>query len=219
MKNPFFDLSEDSVRGTAFVAAANAARTGELTVFPTDTVYGLGTDAFSIAGANRIRDAKGRGRDVPLPVLIAEPSLLSTLGLEVSDSARRLCEKFWPGGLTVIVRAAPSLGWDLGRTNGTVALRMPNHEFVLELLRNVGPMAVSSANTHGRPPATSAQEAYQMLGETVSVYVEGGPSPLGAPSTIVDVTGPIPAVVRVGVISIESIRSEVAETALRRASG
>jgi tRNA threonylcarbamoyl adenosine modification protein (Sua5/YciO/YrdC/YwlC family) len=117
------------------------------------------------------------------------------------------------------VRAAPSLGWDLGQTDGTVALRMPNHEFVLELLRNVGPMAVSSANTHGRPPATSAQEAYQMLGETVSVYVEGGPSPLGAPSTIVDVTGPIPAVVRVGAISIESIRSEVAETALRRASG
>ena len=217
MTAQFFDLSEESMPVAAVAAASNAAREGGLVVFPTDTVYGLGTDAFSSIGNGRIREAKGRGRDVPTAVLIADPTLLTTLGLEVSDSAMKLGERFWPGGLTMIVRAAPSLGWDASESLDTVALRMPNHEFALELLRNVGPMAVSSANTHGKSPATSTTEAYQMLGETVSVYVNEGSSPLGAPSTIVDATGPIPAVVRVGAISIDSVRSVVAHTALRRA--
>jgi len=217
MSAQFFDLGDTSTRATALSTAANAARDGGLVVFPTDTVYGLGADAFSNIGTSGIRDAKGRGRDLPIPVLISEPALIKTLGFEVSDSATKLCEKFWPGGLTLIVRAAPSLGWDLGESSGTVAMRVPDDELALELLRNVGPMAVSSANTHGRPPANSAAEAYEMLGETVSVYVNDGATRPSAPSTIVDATGPIPALVRVGAISIDSIRSVVAETALRRA--
>lgn len=219
MTSQFFDSNDPSQRLAGLAAAANAARAGGLVVLPTDTVYGLGTDAFSGLGTHRIREAKGRGRDVPIPVLIANPSLLATLGFEVSDAAMKLCEKFWPGGLTVIVQASPSLGWDLGETNNTVALRMPNHDLVLELLATVGPMATSSANTHGRAPATTAGGAYEMLGETVSVYIEGGKSPVGAPSTIVDLCGPVPAVVRVGAISLSEIRQVVAETALRRAQG
>lgn len=217
MTSQFFDANEASGRTSGLIAAANAARAGELAVFPTDTVYGLGTDAFSGLGTHRIREAKGRGRDVPIPVLIADSNLLNTLGFQISDAAMRLCEKFWPGGLTVIVQASPSLGWDLGETANTVALRVPDHELVQELLRSVGPMAVSSANTHGRPPATTAAEAYEMLGETVSVYIEGGSSPKGAPSTIVDLCGPIPAVVRVGAIGLREIREVVADTAVRRA--
>ena len=219
MTSQFFDISQEDEKAAGLVAAANAARAGELVVFPTDTVYGLGTDAFSNQGAQRLREAKGRGRDVPIPVLIAEPGLLATLGFEVSDAAMKLCETFWPGGLTVIVKASPSLGWDLGDTGQTVALRVPDHVLVQELLGSVGPMAVSSANTHGRPPAATAAEAYQSLGETVSVYIEGGNTPLGAPSTIVDLCGPIPAVVRVGAVSLSEIRKVVAETALRRAKG
>jgi L-threonylcarbamoyladenylate synthase len=204
----FFDANETSGRTGGLIAAANAARAGELAVFPTDTVYGLGTDAFSGLGTHRIREAKGRGRDVPIPVLISEASLLNTLGFQVSDAAMKLCEKFWPGGLTVIVQASPSLGWDLGEAGDTVALRVPDHEFVQELLRNVGPMAVSSANTHGRPPASTAAEAYEMLGTC----------PSGAPSTIVDLCGAVPAVVRVGAIGLREIREVVADTAVRRAS-
>lgn len=217
MTSQFFTISDAAAKAAGLSAAANAARAGELAVFPTDTVYGLGTDAFSALGTQRIRDAKGRGREVPIPVLISEPSLLTTLGFEVSDQVKKLCEKFWPGGLTVIVKAAPSLGWDLGEVNDTVALRVPSHEFVQELLGIVGPMAVSSANTHGRTPATTGREAYDMLGETVHVYIEGGAGPAGAPSTIVDATGAVPAVVRVGAISIGEIRTVVSETALRRA--
>lgn len=219
MTSQFFDVADASSRAGALVAAINAGRAGELVVFPTDTVYGLGTDAFSGLGTHRIREAKGRGRDVPISVLIAETGLLTTLGFQVNDSAIRLCEAFWPGALTVIVKASPSLGWDLGEAGDTVALRVPDHDFAQELLRGIGPMAVSSANTHGRSPAMTTAEAYEMLGETVSVYVEAATTSKSAPSTIVDLCGPIPAVVRVGAIELGQIRKVVAETALRRAQG
>lgn len=213
-----FDIDSPSEAAAGLAAAVNAARAGELVVFPTDTVYGLGTDAFSRIGTHRIREAKGRGRDVPIPVLIAEATLIETLGQSIGAATRELCARFWPGGLTVIVQASSSLNWDLGENETTVALRVPDHAFARELLAATGPMAVSSANTHGREPAKSAEDAYEMLGETVSVYLEGGAQPIGAASTIVDVTGRVPAIIRVGAISVSQIREVVSDTALRRAN-
>jgi L-threonylcarbamoyladenylate synthase len=180
--------------GAALADAAEAARTaveaGECIVLPTDTVYGIGADAFRGEAVPRLLDAKMRGRDMPPPVLIADPSLIRALATGVPDGARDLVAKHWPGPLTVICKIQPSLRMDLGDTEGTIALRVPDHELAREILRRTGPMAVSSANLSGKPAALSCDEAVDQLGDRVSVYLDGGTLSAsgGAPSTIVDFT-------------------------------
>jgi L-threonylcarbamoyladenylate synthase len=129
--------------------------------------------------------------------------------LILPQTARDLADAFWPGALTMIVEHAPSLNWDLGDTNGTVAVRMPLHPVALEVLRETGPMAVSSANKTGRPPAVTAAEARDQLGYSVRTYLEAGPCPDPVPSTIVDLTGDVPRVVRAGALPIEKLRDVV----------
>ncbi len=148
----FFDCSVPAERTRGIEQAAQAARRGQLVVLPTDTVYGLGCDAFSAPGVRALLAAKGRGRDMPVPVLVGSPRTLDGLAATLTQQVRDLVEAFWPGPLTVVCREAPSLVWDLGDTGGTVAVRMPLHPVAIELLRAVGPMAVSSANSLG--PAT-----------------------------------------------------------------
>jgi tRNA threonylcarbamoyl adenosine modification protein (Sua5/YciO/YrdC/YwlC family) len=180
-------------------------RTGQLVVLPTDTLYGLGCDAFSSVAVQGLLDAKGRGRDMPVPVLVGSWSTVDGLVLGVSPEARRLIEAFWPGGLSIVLRHAPSLAWDLGDTRGTVMLRMPLHPVALELLREVGPMAVSSANRSGQPPATTASQARDQLGERVPVLLDGGPAGAAVPSTVVDLTADDPLVLREGAVSVAQI--------------
>ncbi|MCJ0701232.1 threonylcarbamoyl-AMP synthase [Frigoribacterium faeni] len=167
-----YDCSVDSelLAGMRFARAAIGR--GELVVLPTDTVYGVGADAFDPAAVQRLLDAKGRGRQSPPPVLIKGLDTLAALTESVPDVVRPLLDEFWPGPLTVIFRAQPSLTWDLGETRGTVALRMPSHPLALELLEETGPLAVSSANLTGRPAATTAADARDMLGDSVSVYLD-----------------------------------------------
>lgn len=184
----------------ALAAATAAVGEGRLVVIPTDTVYGVGCDAFDATAVAALLAAKGRGRQMPPPVLVGSPRALDGLAQEVPAYARALADACWPGALTLIVLAQPSLSWDLGETNGTVALRMPDEPFALELLSAVGPMAVTSANLTGSPAATTIAEAAAMLGPAVSVYVDAGPSRGGAASTIVDCTGPAPVVVREGAL-------------------
>ena len=186
--------------------ARDAVRRGELVVLPTDTVYGLGTDAFAPDAVRGLLTAKGRGRDMPVPVLVGSPRTLDGIATRLSTSARDLVEAFWPGGLTVVAAVQPSLQWDLGETGGTVAVRMPLHPVALELLRATGPMAVSSANLSGQPPATTCDDAVEQLGESVSVYLDGGPSGDPVPSTIVDVTGEVPRLLRLGAVTAEALR-------------
>ncbi len=202
-----FDVTADPDAGVA--AAVAALRRGDLVVLPTDTVYGLGADAFSPAAVARLLAAKGRGRDLPVPVLVGNLRTIDGLALSVSDLTREVIETFWPGGLTVVVRAAPSLAWDLGETRGTVAVRMPLHPVALAVLAETGPLAVSSANRTGHPPSTSAAEALAQLGSDVSVYLDGGPAGEPVPSTIVDLTGDRPRVLRVGAISVERLAEVV----------
>lgn len=202
-----FDCDDPEQRRRGLEQGAQAARRGELVVLPTDTVYGLGTDAFSPEGVAALLAAKGRGRDMPVPVLVGSPRTISGLTFGLPSSAHRLVEAFWPGGLTVVVRQAPSLVWDLGDTDGTVALRMPLHPVAIELLTAVGPMAVSSANRSGEPPATTADEAQAQLGEDVAVYLDGGASGEAVPSTIVDLTGDVPVVLRAGAVSLDELRT------------
>jgi tRNA threonylcarbamoyl adenosine modification protein (Sua5/YciO/YrdC/YwlC family) len=201
-----YDMAEPTERPVGLDLARDAVRRGELVVLPTDTVYGLGTDAFSPSAIAGLLAAKGRGRDMPVPVLVGSPRTLDGIATGLTQTARDLVEAFWPGGLTIVATAQPSLQWDLGDTGGTVAVRMPLHPVALELLRGTGPMGVSSANLSGRPAPSTCDEAVEQLGESVSVYLDGGPSGDPVASTIVDVTGVVPRVQRLGAIGLEVLR-------------
>ena len=181
---------------TGMRLARGAIGRGELVVIPTDTVYGVAADAFAPAAVQRLLDAKGRDRTAPPPVLVPGIPTLDALAETVPPEVRELVARFWPGGLTIVLRARPSLAWDLGETRGTVAVRMPSHRIALELLSETGPLAVSSANRTGEPAAMTAAEAEAALGDSVAVYLEAGASGTGYPdaaagtgSTIVDATG------------------------------
>jgi L-threonylcarbamoyladenylate synthase len=203
------DCTDPDTRPVAIGAAARAVSGGSVVVLPTDTLYGIGVDAFNSSAVGDLLAAKGRGRDMPVPVLVGSWSTIDGLVSDVSADARDLIEAFWPGGLTLVVHHAPSLAWDLGDARGTVALRMPLHPIALDLLALTGPMAVSSANRTSMPPATTAGEAYDQLGESVSVYLDGGAVPIGQASTIVDLTGVTPVVLREGAISVDALREVV----------
>jgi L-threonylcarbamoyladenylate synthase len=202
----FYDCTKPADRAEAITSAVDAISRGELVVLPTDTVYGIGADAFIPSAVAAVLRAKGRGRDLPVPVLVGSQAALDGLVLLVPQLARELIEAFWPGGLTVVLPHAPSLAWDLGDTRGTVAVRMPLHPVALDLLKQAGPMAVSSANKSGRPPAQTAVDAQQQLGEDVAVYLDGGPTSDPLASTIVDLTGTVPRLLRAGAVSVEQLR-------------
>jgi L-threonylcarbamoyladenylate synthase len=206
-----FDCTTDqaAVLAAATEAAREAIEAGECIVLPTDTVYGIGADAFSALAVQRLLDAKGRGRDMPPPVLIGEPSLIRALAVDVPEVAKELIERHWPGPLTIICRMQPSLRMDLGDNENTIALRVPDHALAREVLRRTGPMAVSSANQSGQPAALTCDEAIDQLGDTVSVYLDGGElsDSGGAPSTIVDFThSDAGEILRVGALSVAEIR-------------
>jgi len=200
--------------GPSLDAAVAAAERGAVLVLPTDTVYGVGADAFQPDAVAAVLAAKGRGRQMPPPVLIPSVRTVDGLGRDVPASGRALMEAFWPGALTVIVWAQPSLAWDLGDTNGTVALRVPAHPAALALLERTGPLAVTSANLTGQPAATTAEGAREQLGDSVAVYLDGGDAPLGVASTIVDATGDLLRIVRAGGVSREELVEIVGEHAL-----
>ena len=197
----------EPAREAAIEAASLAVRRGELVVLPTDTVYGVGADAFDPAAVRRLLKAKGRGPEMPPPVLVSAATTLDALAVGIPGYARALVDQFWPGPLTLVCTQQSSLQWDLGDTRGTVAVRMPDHELVLEILERTGPLAVSSANITGRPPAADADAAEEMLGEDVSVIIDGGPAAGDLPSTIVDVTGTQGRVLRTGALSLADLNA------------
>ena len=190
-----WDICADS--DAAIDAAVAAVADGLCIVLPTDTVYGIGADATSPRAVRGLLEAKERGRDMPPPVMIAEVGMLRALTDEVGPETTALADAFWPGALTLVVRAHPHLRMDLGDRGDTIAVRVPDHDFTRNLLRATGPLAVSSANVSGRPAATTVAEAVEQLGKRVRVYLDGGPAGAGAPSTIVDLTG-TPRILREG---------------------
>ncbi len=208
--SPVFDCTSAPGRAEGVAKAATGVRAGALVVLPTDTLYGVGADAFTPAAVQALLAAKGRGQDMPPPVLVASPETVDGLATDIPDYARALIAQFWPGALTVVLKAQPSLMWDLGETGGTVALRMPNDEIALALLAEVGPMAVSSANRTGYPASRTVVEAASQLGAAVEFYLDGGPVTGGLASTIVDCTRAEPVVLRQGAISTEDILAVVA---------
>lgn len=199
------DCRDPQNRSAAITAAIDTVKSGRLIVLPTDTVYGIGADAFDSRAVAGLLAAKGRGRDMPVGVLVGSWHTISGLVYAVPDAAHELIRGFWPGALSLVVQQAPSLQWDLGDARGTVMLRMPLQPVALEVLSKTGPMAVSSANISGQPAATTAAEAQRQLGGLVDVYLDGGPSEQQAASTIVDLTAATPRILREGPISARRI--------------
>ncbi|MET9328881.1 L-threonylcarbamoyladenylate synthase [Tsukamurella sp. NPDC003166] len=202
-----YDCTDPDSRAAGISAARAALKGGRLVVMPTDTLYGIGCDAFDSRAVADVLAAKHRGPDMPIGVLVGSWNTIDGLVSRVSDQARELTRAFWPGAVSLVVEQAPSLAWDLGDTRGTVMLRMPLHPVAIELLREVGPMAVSSANVSGRPPAATMNEARDQLGDSVEVYLDGGPSEHAVASSIVDLSGPQPRVLREGAVT----RARIAE--------
>ncbi|WP_029146160.1 L-threonylcarbamoyladenylate synthase [Microbacterium luticocti] len=215
--SPLYDCDVPEQLLAGMRQARQAISRGELIVMPTDTVYGVAADAFDPAAVARLLAAKGRGRQQPPPVLVAGRPMMQALVFEVPDPVEQLIEAFWPGGLTVVLPSQPSLSWDLGDTHGTVAVRMPDHRIALELLEETGPLAVSSANLTGRPAAIAADDARDMLGESIAVYLDAGFSRTGVASTIVDATtltggaDPVVRVLREGAIGRDRLREVIGD--------
>lgn len=200
-----YDCADPDSRAAGLTAARSALKSGRLAVIPTDTLYGLAADAFDSSAVSALLAAKRRGRDMPVPVLVGSWNTIDGLVFSVRPQARELIRAFWPGALSLVVQQAPSLAWDLGDARGTVMLRMPLHPVALELLREVGPLAVSSANVSGQLPATTAAEAKDQLGDLVGVYLDGGKADHAQASTIVDLTSDQPRILREGAVSTAAI--------------
>jgi len=200
-----FDCAVEAELEAGLNAAQEAIGRGELVVIPTDTVYGLAADAFSPEAVQRLLDAKARTRQMPPPVLVGAPTTLEALASDIPSWLRTMTTSLWPGPLTVICRQQPSLTWDLGETHQTVAVRMPDDKTALALLKVTGPLAVSSANITGEPAAETVDEAERMFEDDVAVYLDGGPSRTGVPSTILDTTPSVPRVLRQGPIDLATL--------------
>jgi tRNA threonylcarbamoyl adenosine modification protein (Sua5/YciO/YrdC/YwlC family) len=214
--SPVIDCTTEDGLTLGIASAAAAVRRGELVVLPTDTVYGVGADAFAAEAVAAILKAKGRGREMPPPVLIPNPQTVDGLATHVPGYARDLIAACWPGPLTLVLYAQSSLMWDLGETNGTVALRMPQDDAALRLLGEVGPMAVTSANISGQPPARTILDAAAQLGSAVSVYLDSGPSTGGPASTILDCTDDdAPVILRAGALSAGKLQEILGDIELR----
>jgi L-threonylcarbamoyladenylate synthase len=191
-------------RERGLVAAAAAVRRGECVVLPTEFMYGLAADAFHPRGIARLRDAKGRGDDLPVPVLVASARMAEGIVAALTPVARSLMEAFWPGPLTLVAAQQPTLSWSLAAPS--VSVRMPVHPLALALLDRTGPLAVTGAQRAGAAPARTCEHARAQLGDDVAVYLDAGPARAESPSAVVDITGEIPVLLRPGGYPVEVLR-------------
>lgn len=208
-----FDCTKPDERELGLEEAAASVRSGELVVLPTDTVYGVGADAFLPSAIEALLAAKGRDRSMPVPVLVSSPAMLDALVDQMPETAKALADEFWPGALTLVVRHTSHLVWDLGDSRGTVAVRMPASDLARDLISRTGPLGVSSANRTGHDAATTAMDARLQLGAAVSVYLDGGSSGATVASTIIDVTGDQPRLLRAGSLDLTRLREVVPDLA------
>ena len=191
-------------RGVA--AAAAAIKRGELVVLPTESVYGLAADPFSAKAMRALREAKGRGDDLPVGVLVGAVRTVDGLASGVTAEGRALIDAFWPGPLTLVVREQPTLAWDIASGAGHVSLRMPLHPVALAVLAATGPLAVTSAQRAGSVPPRTCSDAHDQLGDGIALYLDGGETIAEAPSSIVDLTVDPPVLLREGGYSLDALR-------------
>ena len=190
----------------ALEAAAEILKTGGLVAFPTDTVYGVGALAFDEEAVRSIYAAKGRSEEKAIPILVSDAIDLNRVALSLPPAARRLAERFWPGPLTLVVLKDPNLPGSVSSTD-TVGVRVPDHAIARALLRQSGPMAVTSANISGQASPRTAGEVFQQLGGRIPLILDGGTTPGGVPSTVLDCTQPEPVVLRAGPLPPDEIQA------------
>jgi len=197
-------LSASSVN--AIPRALEILKAGGLVAFPTDTVYGVGALVFNGKAVESIYTAKDRPIEKAIPVLIGDSDDLENVGIDIPETARRLVARFWPGPLTILVPKRADLPESVSATS-TVGVRLPDHEVARALLGATGPMAVTSANISGGQSPVTAQEVYEQLKGRIDLIIDGGKTPGGIPSTLVDCTAADLKVLREGPISLEALRS------------
>ena len=209
--------ADNGERPRSLNAATSAARRGDLILVPTESVYALATDPFSSRGVASLRKAKSQSNQVPLPIMVPSAATMSGLAVHVGlPAARALMLNFWPGLLTLLFEPQSTLAWDLPQ-DAPLAARMPLHPLLLELLRATGPLAVTGANLAGMPAATTVDDGVAQFGEAIvlaldvgelGVMPENEPADLAATiSTVVDLRGPAPEVVRLGAVGISELRA------------
>jgi L-threonylcarbamoyladenylate synthase len=182
--------------------AIEILKNGGIVAFPTDTVYGLGCDVFNVAAVERIYKVKQRAGNMPLPVLVAGEDQLSEIVADVPDMARCLIRHFWPGGLTLLLPKKANLPDIITAGQDKVAVRVPNHVVPISLIRGLGsPIIGTSANVSGKPSPVTAAEVEEQVGKGVDLIIDGGRCPSGLESSVVDVTGERPVVLRQGAIT------------------
>ncbi len=186
--------------------ALNILQAGGLVAFPTDTVYGVGALAFNGQAVESIYAAKDRPVEKAIPILIADMDDLTKVASSVPDMAKKFASRFWPGPLTLVVPKLATLPDAVSATD-TVAVRVPDHEVARTLLRATGPLAVTSANISGQFSPTTAEEVFAQLGGRIALIIDGGRTPGGVPSTLVDCTGTRPVILREGPISLQELLS------------
>ena len=189
--------------------AAGVLKEGGLVAFPTDTVYGVGALVDNRAGIEELYLVKDRQVERAIPVLLADIKDLAKVTVEIGEMADRLAESFWPGPLTLVVPRHPQLPGIISPSD-TVGVRMPDHPTALALLKLTGPLAVTSANLSGASNSETAQEVYVQLGARIALILDGGRTPGGAPSTVVDCTGTEPRILRPGPIPLHDLLSALA---------
>ena len=194
--------------------AASRLRQGAVIVFPTETVYGLGAvvDKEVCQGAEELFDIKQRPTGIPVPVLVSEEDALDKYGIDVPEYAYKLADKFWPGPLTIVVKASDSIPKEFtNEEDGTVGLRLPNHEIAMQLMRASGfPIYATSANTHGVPPAVSIDNLEPSIAEAADIIIDAGPAPIRMSSTVALCTGDAPKILREGPITAAEIEGAIA---------
>ncbi len=195
-------------REAAIAQAAKTILEGGIVVIPTETVYGLAANAFNPAAVAAIFAAKGRPNDNPLIVHISDTSMLSKVAVDINDAARALMQAYWPGPLSLVLKKHPNIPNEVSAGLPTVAVRMPENEIARDIIARSGvPLAAPSANLSGKPSPTTAMHAFEDMGGRVPLIIDGGPCTTGVESTVVDLTGAVPAILRPGGITPEMIKS------------
>lgn len=212
MNTEYVVIDNDNIDENAIARSGKIIKSGGLVAFPTETVYGLGGDALNPEASAKIYAAKGRPSDNPLIVHIADLSDLDAIVAEVPENAVILAKKFWPGPLTMIFNKSSIVPYETTGGLDTVAVRMPNNKIALDFIRQAGGyIAAPSANISGRPSPTSGQHVYEDMNGRIDMILDGGECNIGLESTIVDLTGAVPMILRPGYISIEMVRELLGE--------
>lgn len=197
-------MKTEIIPATEIKRALEVLKSGGLVAFPTDTVYGVGTLAFDNAAIESIYTAKDRPIEKAIPILIGEMSDLDKVAVDIPNMARIFASRFWPGPLTCVVPKKQTLPLAVSATS-TVAVRIPDHPDARALLIAAGPMAVTSANISGQPSPVTAMEVFNQLNGRIPLILDGGTTPGGIPSTLVDCTGEQPIILREGPISLNDL--------------